>query len=69
MCQLITFYPHTFTSNRGIVISILQIGKLEFEDIKLFVCRISEDRVFESGVADARVLYYVILTLALTRNV
>ena len=25
--------------------------------------------VFESGVADARVLYYVILTLALTRNV
>lgn len=69
VCQVITFYPHTFTSNRGIVISILQIGKLEFEDIELFVGRISEDRVFESGAADAKVLYYVILTLALTRNV
>ena len=29
----------------------------------------SEDSVFESGVTDAKVLYYVILTLALTRNV
>jgi len=69
VCQLVTFYPHTSTSNRGVVISILQIGKLEFEDIELFVGRISEDRVFESGVADAKVLDYVILTLALTRNV
>lgn len=62
-------YPHTFPSNRGIVISILQIGKLKFEDIELFAGRMSEDRVFESGVTDAKVLYYVILTLALTRNV
>ena len=29
----------------------------------------SEDSEFESGVTDAKVLYYVILTLALTRNV